>query len=194
MSDTTAFWSGEFGNEYVKRNQPNWRERLPFWEHIVEATGARRFLDVGCNAGFNLHALRQINPEFEMSGVDVNRSALEMAQAAGFDVQESSATKLVELFGQGCADLVITSGVLIHVGPDELREVMEAIRDASAQYVIAIEYEASEPQEVNYRGHEGKLWRRPFGKLYEELGLSLVETGVAQGFDQCHYWLMEVHS
>lgn len=191
MSETAEFWAGEFGDAYVQRNRVDWQERVPFWKRITDAIHAESFLDVGTNAGWNMLALRSIDPEFLMSGVDLNENAVNEAQMQGLDVVRAGATELQSLFGYGVADLVITSGVLIHVPPEELKQTMQAIVDCSAQYVIAIEYEADTEQEVEYRGHKGKLWKRPFGKLYEELGVSLVEYGVAEGFRDCHYWLME---
>ena len=187
---TEDFWRGEFGKQYTERNRVDYRARVPLWQHIVDATDARAFLDVGCNAGWNLRALRSINETFELSGVDINVEALKEAQAEGFDVVESPADKVVEVFGPKAAQLTVTSGVLIHVAPLDLLRVMTAIRDVSSQYVLAVEYESDEEREIEYRGHGGKLWARPFGKLYEALGLSLVEYGQAQGFDRCTYWLM----
>ena len=191
MSDTIAFWQGDFGRDYLTRNQVDYTERIPLLNHIAEMTGAQTFLDVGTNAGWNLLALRHINPEYMMSGVDVNQEALEKAQISGFDVHVSPADKIAEIFGEQAADMVITSGMLIHVAPEDLKATMQAIVDCSSQYVLAIEYEADAEQEVEYRGNKGKLWKRPFGKLYQELGLSLVETGNATGYDKCTYWLME---
>lgn len=191
MSDTIAFWQGDFGRDYLTRNQVDYKERIPLLTHIAEMTGAQTFLDVGTNAGWNLLALRHINPEFMMSGVDVNQQALEKAQIAGFDMHVSPADKIVDIFGEQAADMVITSGVLIHVAPEDIKDTMQAIVDCSSQYVLAIEYEADTEQEVEYRGNKGKLWKRPFGKLYEELGLSLIETGNATGYRECSYWLME---
>lgn len=191
MSDTIEFWKGEFGVDYLERNQVDWTKRVTLLTHIIEQTGASSFLDVGCNAGWNLMALRHINAEYIMSGVDVNQQALEKAQIAGFDAQVAPAHEVSDLFGAGAADLVITSGVLIHIAPEDLKKTMQAIVDVSSQYVLAIEYEADEETEIEYRGNKGKLWKRPFGKLYEELGLSLVETGNATGYERCSYWLME---
>lgn len=191
MSDTVEFWRGDFGVAYNERNQPDWKQRVPLLTHILEQTGATTFLDVGTNQGWNMLALRSINEQYMMSGVDVNQQALEKAQTAGFDVHIGSADQVVELFGEKAAELVITSGVLIHIAPEDLKAAMQAIVNVSSQYVLAIEYESQTEEEINYRGNTGKLWKRPFGKLYEELGLSLVETGQAQGYDQCAYWLME---
>ena len=191
MSETVEWWKGDFGAEYTKRNRVNWRDRVPFWEHIIEETNAQSFLDVGCNAGWNLQAIRSINSEYLMSGLDVNRGALEEATAAGFDVMEGRADQAAELFGPMAADLVVTSGVLIHIAPEDLTAAMKSIAEASAKYVLAIEYDAHEAAEVVYRGHTGRLWRRPYGKLYQDLGLTLVETGPAQGYVECNFWLLE---
>jgi pseudaminic acid biosynthesis-associated methylase len=191
MSETSDWWKGDFGSEYQRRNIVTWENRVPFWEHIVELTQATSFLDVGCACGWNMLALRRINENFEMSGLDVNLDALREAQRSGLDVMEGTADKAEELFGHNAAQVVVTSGVLIHVAPADLVKTMKSIMDASSQYVVAVEYDSPEEVEVNYRGHAGRLWKRPFGKLYEAMGLSLVETGEAQGFDSCQYWLME---
>jgi hypothetical protein len=67
---------------------------------------------------------------------------------------------------------------------------MRAIVQTSAKFVLAVEYEAEQEEEVEYRGHAGKLWKRPFGKLYGNLGMDLLAYGDAQGFNDCTYWLM----
>lgn len=191
--ETVDFWAGEFGTAYTSRNRPKWQDRVPFWRQVVESTEAASFLDVGTNAGWNLLALRSLSPEHVMSGVDVNKDALTQAANEGLDVVEGRADQVVELFGPDCADMVITSGVLIHIAPEDLTAAMTAIKNASRRWVVAVEYEADTAQEIEYRGHKGRLWKRPYGKLYEALGLSLVEYGVAPGFDQCHYWILEVN-
>jgi len=69
---------------------------------------------------------------------------------------------------------------------------MQKIVDQSYRYVLAVEYESEQEEEIEYRGHTGKLWRRPFGKLYEEMGLRLVgKIENAPGFDSCAAWLLE---
>lgn len=189
--ETVEFWKGDFGRDYTARNRVRYQDRIPLLTRIIETTGANSVLDVGCNAGWNMLALREINDEIAMSGVDVNQQALEEAANHGFDVIEGRADQVGELFSPGCADLVITSGVLIHIAPQDLSASMRAIVDASSAYVLAIEYDSANEREIEYRGNKGKLWARPFGRLYEQMGLSLVEHGPAEGYDQCHFWLME---
>lgn len=186
-----AFWAGDFGDDYTERNQVDWSLRVPLLQRMIDQTGAATFLDVGCNAGWNLLALRKISPDFMMSGIDVNHRALLQAASEGFDVVNCAAKDLPTMDDLQGADMVITSGVLIHVPPVELPDVMRAIVEATGRWVLCIEYDAPTEQMVEYRGHQHRLWRRPFGELYERLGMSVIETGVAEGYVDCKYWLLE---
>lgn len=184
-------WDGDFGNEYTKRNRVAWQKRLPFFETILSATAARSIFEVGCNAGFNLLALRHIDETLRLSGCDVNGTALREARAQDLNV---SLQALGELRDEERYDLVFSAGVLIHIPPDDLPVAMQAIVNASRCYVLAVEYEDSAEKEIVYRGHAGALWKRPFGKLYEAMGLKVIQTGALSkddGFDDCTYWLCE---
>ena len=87
--------------------------------------------------------------------------------------------------------MAITSGVLIHIATPDLARTMRAIVEVSRKWVVAVEYDSPDEQEVVYRGHAGKLWRRPYGEIYQALGLHLVEQGQADGFDNCQFWLLQ---
>ena len=187
----TEFWSGAGGKAYTERNRVDWAKRVPFWQHILDVTDAQSFLEVGTNVGWNLRAIRSLNKDLLMTGVDLNEDALREALDARLDVEVLPGHRVAEFFGAGCCGLAFTAGVLIHVPPDDLRQTMAAIRDVSDQYVLAIEYESADAQELEYCGRTGLLWKRPYGKLYQDMGLSLVESGEAVGFDQCTYWLLE---
>lgn len=180
--DTKKVWSGEFGNEYLKRNRVDWRARVPFWEMILDKTGARSAFEFGCNAGWNLTALGKAGIMGHTLGYDVNEVALDQAENAGVDVTYC----YVEHTG---FELAFTAGVLIHISPEDLEETMQVIIDKSCDWVLAVEYDAFKEEEINYRGQDGLLWKRPYGKLYRDMGLTLVETGEAEGFDDCTWWL-----
>jgi pseudaminic acid biosynthesis-associated methylase len=185
MNEQQQFWAGKFGNEYVRRNQVDWRARIPFWREVIEMTGARSVHEVGCNCGWNLSAIKRVDPYISQSGNDVNLTAISQARSVGLSAfhGENAISK---------AELVFTAGVLIHVAPDDLKPLMQKIVDQSYRYVLAVEYESEQEEEIEYRGHTGKLWRRPFGRMYEEMGLKLVrhEQNVP-GFDSCTAWLLE---
>jgi pseudaminic acid biosynthesis-associated methylase len=187
-----AFWAGEFGHEYHKRNRVDIVPRIPFWESAMQFDPEiRSALEVGCGPGWNLLAIKQVHPGCEVHGVDVHAPSVEAARQVGIEAHVCSATGITSLFECNSIDLVFTSGMLIHVAPSDLEATMRAIIDVSAKYVLAIEYPSAEEEEIEYRGHAGKLWKRPFGKLYTAMGLSLLSEGVAGGFDQCAYWMFE---
>jgi pseudaminic acid biosynthesis-associated methylase len=187
VSNGIELWRGEFGDEYTKRNQVDWRSRGRFWGDLFFNTGARSVLEVGCNAGWNLSSIRREYPDVRVAGTDINEAALEQAHAAGLEVYNCLDFRAVP----GKFELVFTAGVLIHIEPQHVREVMAAIIDKSYRWVLAVEYEDSYETAIPYRGHADKCWKRPYGKLYEDMGLKLVEKSFPAGFDNCTAWLME---
>jgi pseudaminic acid biosynthesis-associated methylase len=187
---TEEFWAGAFGDEYLSRCRVDYREREEFWRSAIEYTRPSNVLEVGCNAGWNLMAIQAVDSSVETFGVDINAAAVREAGANGVSAQLGSAKSITQIFGRGSMDLVFSAGVLIHVAPEDLEEAMRAIVQVSRKYVLAVEYESEQEEEVLYRGHGGKLWKRNYGKLYGNLGLDLLAFGPAQGFDRCEYWLM----
>lgn len=188
---TEEFWQGSFGDDYLERNQVDYKDRLPFWQSAIEYMHPTSVLEVGCNRGHNLMAIQAADGSVETFGVDINVKAVSEACANGVSAQLGNVLNIPAMFGRGTKDLVFTAGVLIHVAPEDLDAAMGAIVQTSSKYVLAIEYEAEQEEEVIYRGHEGKLWKRPFGALYQKMGLNLLAFGDAQGFDQCTYWMLE---
>lgn len=192
MSEQEAFWRGSFGDEYLGRNRVAWESRRSFWDLMLEKSCARSVLEVGCNAGWNLLALRAADATLKLRGVDLNAAAIAEAKANALDVREASGKDVGTLWPKRF-DLVFTAGVLIHVAPDDLYPVMRSIIRASSRHVLAVEYAAPYEEAVEYRGHGDRLWKRPFGQMYEDLGLEVECTGELRkgdGFDDCHYWLM----
>ena len=76
-------------------------------------------------------------------------------------------------------DLTFTSGVLIHINPDELQTVYKKLYDYSQRYVMVSEYYNPTPVEVNYRGNKGRLFKRDFaGEMMDMFpDLHLVDYG-----------------
>ncbi len=203
MNSEEEFWAGDFGDDYLSRNQVQWTKRSPFWEPLIEELRPENVLEVGCNACWNLSAIKvamDVNglDQRELYGVDVNKKAIELAWRRGFNKARHYPARLIGQNWPNHFDLVFTAGMLIHVAPDDLVETMTSIANAAKKWVLAIEYapesdDATRVEEVPYRGHDGKLWRCDYGLLYYglDLGLELVRTGNAgEGFDNCTYWLL----
>ena len=183
-------WAGWFGVQYTTKFAVDWRERIPFLRRVIEATGARSIADVGTNAGWNLRALEEIDSTLELRGLEINPHTAASAMVMGFNVEIGAAHFADTLLAP--SDLVMTSGVLIHVRPELLAETMRSIIAGSRQWVLAVEYHALLEHLVREpRDGAPRTWARPFGQMYEELGLRTVDHGWSvAGYPECDYWLM----
>ena len=191
-----ALWSGEFGDAYVERNLDSYSLREPFWSSIITRLRPTRVLEFGCNVGGNL---RWIAPHLDpggLYGVDVNRKALAAVRGIVPDVNAIESPIREVPLRDDWFDLVFTMGVLIHQPEESLPAVMAEMARCSSKYVLCGEYFASETTEVAYRGVDGALFKRDYGRSFIEAApsLSLVDSGhlgATDGFDDITWWLFE---
>lgn len=176
-----SFWEGSFGDEYTSRNRElyaGYQDRRPFFEELLRRmTGVRSVCELGANGGQNLETLRTVDPSLELTGVEINGAACEeMRKLPGVTAVQSSIQDYVP--GRKF-DWVFTCGVLIHVNPDDLPAVYRKLVDLSNRYVLVNEYYNPRPQEIDYRGHTGRLFKRDFaGELLDTCpDLELVDYG-----------------
>lgn len=202
MSDTVDWWSGSFGDEYTERNAVTGeaiRAREQLWSEILTRVALpteAKILEVGANVGVNLRALRKKLWAFpHLFAVEPNDKARWTLVRDG-DVRVRKSYSRIDQCPAGF-DLIFTSGVMIHVPPDELKQFCQAIYDRANRYIVAIEYFSAEPREVEYRGHAGRLWTRDFGSFWLDNfpDLTPVACGFAwkrlTGLDNLTYWILE---
>ena len=72
-------------------------------------------------------------------------------------------------FKDNLFDLVFTSGVLIHISPDDIEKVMHDMYRVSKRYIWCFEYFSEECTAIEYRGHKDRLWKNNFMKIFQEL-------------------------
>lgn len=176
-------WEGQFGDEYTVRNTPDVGERCRIFSEILPKSLKGGVIEFGCNKGVNMYALRAMYPLTPIYGVEVNKKVLE-AGVKTFHVVDQL-EKLPK------TTLVFTCGVLIHIPPSEIESTMKKIVNSSNEYVLAIEYFSPEETEVVYRGNKDMLWKRDYGKLYKDLGLTLISSGEIPEIDNSNYWLFK---
>lgn len=163
-TEQEEFWSGEFGQEYTKRNQG---ERLlasntALFARILAGTrNVQSVLELGANRGLNLMAIKHLLPEVSLSAVEINDAAVQELKAWG-GAQEVFHTSILDFKPQRTWDMTFVKGVLIHINPDCLKQVYELLYHASARYILIAEYYNPTPVEIPYRGHRNRLFKRDF--------------------------------
>ncbi len=173
-------WRGEFGKEYSERNLlgPEDLDKIYQRNYGVTRTALnRRFLadiprsvsilEVGCNLGNQLILLKQMGFE-NLSGIEIREEIVEKAHSRvpWATVMEGSALKIP--FDDARFDLVFTSGLLIHIAPQDLRVAMNEIHRCAKRWIWGFEYCAPQMTEVVYRGQAGLLWKADYAHLYAQ--------------------------
>ena len=182
-TEQEKFWAGEFGDGYVGRNEAN-PETLAgnlffFTKALRQLTPApTSIVEFGANIGLNLRALRRLYPDAKQTAVEINGSAVERLrrdEIADCVVHESILNYTVDQ----PHDLALIKGVMIHLDPAALPGVYRKLAEASSRYVLIAEYYNRRPEEVPYRGHRGRLFRRDFGGEFMDTcpEFSLVDYG-----------------
>ncbi len=180
-TEQEVFWAGEFGDAYIKRNQGKnlLASNIKFFSTSLSSTNnLNSCIEFGANIGMNLKALRLLYPNIELNAIEINKEAAE---------ELTSIVNRNNIF-QGSIfnydpvkkfDLVIIKGVLIHINPDQLKNVYNKLVESSKRYILVAEYYNPSPVAIPYRGHTEKLFKRDFaGEMMDNFcQLSLKDYG-----------------
>ena len=179
-TEQEEFWAGEFGDDYINRNQG---EQLVnsnvvlFGQILRSASSVKSIVEFGCNIGLNLRALQRINGGFDLCGYEINKIAAETSRSLGI-AKIINGTVLDELPTDEQYDISFTKGVLIHINPVELDKVYENLFRLSKRYIVVCEYYNPSPVVIRYRGNENRLFKRDFaGDLIQKYKLALIDYG-----------------
>ena len=175
-----AFWAGDFGSQYVARNQSG--AALAGRTHLMSQVLGRAqrigsAVEFGANIGLNLHALRRLLPDVALAAIEINPdAAAELTKLPGLTVHQGS---ILEAQVDRAYDLALIVGVLIHINPEALPAVYDNLHAASDRYVLVAEYYSPNPVSVPYRGHADRLFKRDFaGEMLDRFSdLRLVDYG-----------------
>lgn len=180
-TEQEAFWAGQFGDAYITRNTGDWliASNISLFARIFSrCQQISSLIEFGSNAGLNLKAIRSLLPDIRLGAIEINDNAVEQLRAWG-GVSKIHHGSILDFHADGHWDAVLIKGVLIHVNPDYLQQVYEALFRTSDRYLIVVEYYNPTPVEVLYRGHAGRLFKRDFaGELLEKYPtLRIVDYG-----------------
>ena len=176
----SEMWRGEFGSQYSERNLLNPPDLDQVYQRNYGVTRTalnRRFLadiprsasilEVGCNLGNQLILLHQMGFE-NLNGIEIHEEIVKNAQSRvpWARVIEGSVLKIP--FDDASFDLVFTSGLLIHIAPQNLPVAMKEIYRCAKSWIWGFEYHSPQMTEVLYRGQSELLWKADYVRLYTE--------------------------
>lgn len=187
MTKELELWKSPFGDDYLKRNQLDpelLKARNGLWMQIfaqIQMFGSTKelpnsILEVGCGAGQNLIAINEIyknnlmslktfaNEPNEFTRVTTDANMRPYMFNPFWVAGDASSLDI----GNYSVDMVFTSGVLIHIHPDNQIKALEEIYRTSKKYIICAEYFSPEIREVTYHG-EKALWTRDYGAMWMDL-------------------------
>jgi len=170
-------WAGSFGKEYTDRNALSlpgmellYQERYGITrtemnsKFIGDFDGDMKVLEVGSNIGNQLLCLQKAGFA-NLYGIELQPSAVELSKSRtkGINIIRGSAFDIP--FKDNFFDLVFTSGLLIHIAPEDITVVLDEIYRCTKRYIWCFEYYSDVYTQIDYRRHTDLLWKANFSKL-----------------------------
>ncbi len=180
-TEQEEFWAGEFGNEYVDRN--NGDELIAsninlFTKALNSAEKIESVVEFGTNIGLNLEAMKILYPLQNQFAIEINKKA---ATLVGSKIGEENVFNgsIFDFQPNRPSMLSLIKGVLIHINPKMLPNVYDKLYQASNKYILICEYYNPAPVTISYRGHSDKLYKRDFaGDMLDRFeNLKMVDYG-----------------
>jgi pseudaminic acid biosynthesis-associated methylase len=182
-TEQEAFWAGNFGTEYIQRNQGDalLASNLDFFVKALHGTrGVKTCIEFGANIGMNLKALKLLHPEIVQYGIEINADAAKQL-ALVIPPKHVYHSSILDFNHRHTWDLTLIKGVLIHINPDELPQVYDKLVATCGKYLLVAEYYNPAPVTIAYRGYSDRLFKRDFaGEILDRHPhMELIDYGFA---------------
>lgn len=185
MNEQSKFWIGSFGDEYTKRNTFDVDEIFTNKYGVKRSELNEEFLsgvdkdapiiEFGCNRGAQLKMLKK-QGFTNLWGIEINKESLRIARKDN-DINFIECSAYDTPFKDNHFEVVFTSGLLIHVNPSKLSDIMKEMYRISKKYIWCYEYSSNEFEEIEYRGNKNVLWKGDYlGMFLHDFNLSCVKN------------------
>ena len=183
QTEQEQFWAGEFGDDYIHRNQGDalLASNLDFFVKSLKQTRTlNNCIEFGANIGMNLKALQLLFPKLDAYGIEINPKAAALL-AQSIPTNNVYTTSLLNFEPTRSWDLTLIKGVLIHLNPSVLPVVYDKLVQSCGRYLLVAEYYNPSPVAIPYRGHTDRLFKRDFaGEIMDRhANMKLIDYGFA---------------
>ena len=204
-SDERLLWINQVGQMWTNRNKVDWEQRIPTFRTLLANLEIKSILEVGCNRGYNLEALKQVG-EYEMTGMDICSYPLLSPLGENISFIQGDIQNLP--FKDNSFDLVLSVGVLMIFGTSDLLKIAKEVYRVSCRYFLAIEYPVLDPEigekmlgefevHTRYIPTPTRWWESMtiwWQRDYSFFLPGFVDRGILgseTGFDRCGWWLFD---
>jgi ubiquinone/menaquinone biosynthesis C-methylase UbiE len=163
-----AYSDGSLFDDFCKSNSSY--HKVIFYEEVSKCSAIKRVLEIGCGTGTNLFYLRNIFPDAEFVGIDINMRAIDLGNKYFLD----KGIQNIKLFMKGADrlrdfkaesfDLVFSIATLMYVGNDKIEEVVRHSIKLSSNAIIFVEFNKESGRDY-YNGYH---WIRDYKKIIEK--------------------------
>jgi pseudaminic acid biosynthesis-associated methylase len=197
-------WKSKFGDEYIKRNIfRDWK--LDYgkkaFRRMLGNFKIDSILEIGSNTGLNLRYLTSLTGDsVELYAVEPNKKAFSiLCTEKNIRLKKAWNTSAFEIpLPDSSIDMVFTSGVLIHISPNDLKQATDEIVRVSKRYILCIEYFSHKPKKIKYQGKDNLLFKMDYGAFYLDNypNLKCIDYGFLwqrelKVFDNLNWWMFD---
>ncbi len=200
----SKFWKKKSFIYSIKKNNSFFSWKLKhgkkFFSKIIKLTKPKSVIEIGSNIGLNIHYLREIdkNKKIKIDVIEINKKICEiLSKKKELKINQIINKDIINYKIKNQYNLVFTVGVLIHINPKYLKNVINKIISLSNKYILIVEYFSHEPEKIeNYKGRNNLLFKRDFGKLFLKKNIHCVDYGFLwqekeRVFDNLNWWLFK---
>jgi len=171
-------WGENFGHQYTDRNPqiPDEIDALYLRnfgfsrsslneEFLNDLNRNLRIMEAGTNVGAQIQLVQKMGFQ-NLYGIELQTYAIEKAKKLTRNINLIEGNVLDIPFKDNFFDLVYTSGVLIHISPDNILQAIQEIYRCSNCYIWGFEYFSENHTAIPYRGENDLLWKANFAEIY----------------------------
>lgn len=186
-TEQEAFWAGEFGSDYIARNNSATllASNLAFFAKALDkAHQLSTCIEFGANTGMNIKALQLLYTKQSQYALEINADAISHLREI-IPSENIFQTSILNFEPKQTWDLALIKGVLIHINPDWLPQVYDTLYRSSSKYILIGEYYNPSPVTIDYRGNDNRLFKRDFcGEMIDRYkDLVLIDYGFVYRYD-----------
>ena len=157
---------------------------------ILHAHPCESLLEVGANAGPNLHLFHEEFPKMNLAGIDASRLAAFYGSTDEVPIRVGNVLKIP--YADKSFDCVLADAVLMYVPPEEIRDAMREICRVAKKHVILVEWHDESVEGVVKDFHYARNYTKHleyYGFEVEMIKITPVEWNTQTWYTNGYYYL-----